>query len=388
MAQKSSTSVTSSTMHPDRAQLVGLGRVVVKVGSALLADVGTGLAADKIAAYSGEISALKEAGIEVVLVSSGAVAAGCARLGWRARPTTVHELQAAAAVGQIGLAQAYESAMKAHGLETAMVMLTHDDLSNRERYLNARATLNQLLELDVVPIINENDTVATEEIRFGDNDTLAALVANLLAADALIILTDVDGLQSKDPRTHADAVRVAVADAGDSTLDAMPSTGVGLLGRGGMVTKLNAARLAARSGAHTVIASGEKAGVLASVLGGEDVGTLLTARMSPLTARKRWIADHLRAKGRLVLDDGAVRAVRSEGVSVLAVGVKAVEGAFARGDVVTLVDQGGERLAQGLSNYASGDVVKLLGVKSEDFSQHLEHVGEPELVHRDNLVLL
>lgn len=372
----------------NRVALRGVKRVVVKVGSALLAEPGVGLASDKIAAYCHQIASLLGQGLEVVLVSSGAVAAGCARLGWAQRPTTVHELQAAAAIGQMGLAQTYETALSAHDCGTAMILLTHDDLSNRQRYLNARATLNQLLDLGIVPIINENDTVATEEIRFGDNDTLAALVTNLLEADALIILTDVDGLMDADPRTHVDAQRVASAAAEDRDLEMMAGAGAGELGRGGMRSKLSAARLAARSGAHTVIADGNRDDVLSVVLRGEDCGTWLYPQLNIMTARKRWIAGQLRAKGDIVLDEGAVRALQKEGVSVLAVGVTATTGTFARGDVLRLLDPQGRPIAQGLSNYASEEVGRLLGVRSEDFAMHIDHVAEPELVHRDNLALL
>ena len=372
----------------NREDLATVSRVVVKVGSALLTNGGRGLAVDKIADYCQQIVRLRESGKQVVLVSSGAVAEGCTRLGWTQRPDTVHELQAAAAVGQMGLVQAYESEFQKFGCHTAMVMLTHDDLADRQRYLNARATLSQLCELGVIPVINENDTVATEEIRFGDNDTLAALVTNLIEAELLIILTDVDGLMDKDPNTHRDARLIEIAQAGDVGLAGFASQTVGVLGRGGMVTKLTAARLAARSGAHTVIANGLTTSIVTKVCAGESVGTLLTAALTPMTARKRWIAGHLRPKGELVVDNGAVNALRQQGVSLLAVGVVGVRGEFRRGDVVKIVAADGVGVAQGLSNYDASDVRKLCGVKSEDFGQHLSHVGEPELVHRDNLVVL
>ncbi len=370
------------------AALKNVRRIVVKVGSALLTDPVAGLSRNKIADYSAQLSELMTRGYEVVLVSSGAVAEGCKRLGWRIRPETVHELQAAAAVGQMGLAQAYESELSAHDRGTAMIMLTHEDLADRERYLNARATLGQLLELGVVPVINENDTVATDEIRFGDNDTLAALVTNLLAADLLVILTDVDGLMDRDPRHEDGAERVTTAAAADTSLDQLASGGSGEMGRGGMVTKLRAARLAARSGAHTVIASGLVADSLLDAVDGADIGTLLVADMTPMTARKRWIAGQLRARGDLQLDAGAARAVKDRGVSLLAVGVQAVSGQFHRGDVVRILDPDGVVVAQGLSNYSSEDVARLKGVRSEDFAEHIAYVGEPELVHRDNLVLM
>jgi glutamate 5-kinase len=269
-----------------------------------------------------------------------------------------------------------------------MVLLTHDDLADRERYLNARAALGQLLKLGVVPVINENDTVATEEIRFGDNDTLAALVTNLLAADLLIILTDVDGLMDKDPRLHTDAQRIDQARAEEPGLDAVATAGAGKMGRGGMVTKLAASRLAARSGANTIIVSGHLEDVLQRVIDREDVGTLLTAELTPMKARKRWIAGQLRAKGDLVIDAGASKAIKEQGVSLLAVGVKSVRGDFHRGEVVRLLDEQGVTVAQGLTNYSSEEIGKLAGVRSENFSQHIDFAGEPELVHRDNLVVV
>jgi glutamate 5-kinase len=390
----------STSMNNGRHALTRVKRVVVKVGSALLTTSGvqsadtqsqtnqnTGLALDKIADYSAQISQLYASGIEVVLVSSGAIAAGCQRLGWRVRPQAVYQLQAAAAVGQMGLAQAYETALKAHGRAAAMIVLTHDDLVDRERYLNARATLQELLALGVLPVINENDTVVTDEIRFGDNDTLAALVTNLLAADLLVILTDVDGLMDRDPRVDSAAKRISQAAADDVALDRMATAGAGVMGRGGMVTKLRASRLAARSGAHTVIAGGHGSNVLQRVLSGDDIGTLLTAELTPMTARKRWIAGQLRAKGDLLLDAGAVRAIKEQGVSLLAVGVTGVRGRFQRGEMVRLVDESGLVIAQGLTNYASDDARKLVGIRSESFAEYIDYVGEPELVHRDNLVV-
>ena len=372
----------------DRGVINSAQRIVIKVGSSLLTDLEQGIALEKIRAYSAQIATLVAQGKEVVLVSSGAVAEGCARLGWSTRPEAIHLLQAAAAVGQMGLVQAYERALADYDCPAAMIMLTHDDLANRQRYLNARATISQLLKLGVVPVINENDTVATEEIRFGDNDTLAAMVTNLLAADLLIILTDVDGLMSADPRVDAHATRIDQASAHAGHLDNLPGSEAGALGRGGMVTKLRAARLAASSGAHTIIASGLQDGVLTRIAKGEDLGTLLTAELSPLTARKRWIADQLKAQGELVVDAGAAQALIDAGVSLLAVGVVAVNGQFERGAVVSICDGSGRTIAQGLSNYASSDIAKLKGVKSEEFADHLDSVGEPELVHRDNLVEL
>ncbi len=372
----------------DRSLLASAKRVVVKIGSSLLTSQAAGIEHEKINSYCAQISGLVASGKEVVLVSSGAVAEGCKRLGWSQRPTLIHQLQAAAAVGQMGLVQAYEDALSNFSCGTAIVMLTHDDLADRQRYLNARGTLNTLVSMGVVPVINENDTVATDEIRFGDNDTLAALVANLLEADLLIILTDVEGLLDADPRVNPDAQRIATAVATDPSLDALPSGGAGTLGRGGMVTKIRAGRLAARSGADTVIASGHKADVLTRVLTGEDIGTLLTAEISPLKARKRWIAGHLRAKGTLSVDTGAVSALRDRGVSLLAAGIIRVQGDFLRGDVVRCLSEQGTLIAQGLSNYSSAEIEKIKGLNSEAFAQVIEHVVEPEVVHRDNLVLL
>ncbi len=362
-------------------------RVVVKVGSALLTDPATGLARDRIRRWCDEIVRLTGPDRQILLVSSGAVAEGVARLGLRRRPATVHGLQAAAAVGQMGLVEAYEQAFSAHGRHTAMVLLTHDDLSNRQRYLNARATLNTLLDLGVIPVINENDTVATDEIRFGDNDTLAALVTNLLQADLLIILTDTDGLYEQDPRRDPQAPLVTWADAADARLDAMVGEG-GVLGRGGMVTKLKAARIAARSGAHTVIAGGRHPEVLTRVLAGEAVGSLLCASVLPLDARKRWIAGQLRPKGDLILDDGAVAAITSRGVSLLPVGVVAVRGRFSRGDVVRCLDGGDRVVGQGLVNYSSDEARRLAGAASSEIGERLGYSLEAELVHRDNLVVL
>ncbi|MEQ9451981.1 MAG: glutamate 5-kinase [Pseudomonadales bacterium] len=375
-------------MSDKRADLRRAQRIVIKIGSSLLTDQQQGLAVAKIRDYAAAIATQRHAGKEIVLVSSGAVAEGCVRLGWQQRPIAVHQLQAAAAVGQIGLAHAYEESLAAHDCTTAMVMLTHEDLADRQRYLNARATLNQLVELGVVPVINENDTVATDEIRFGDNDTLAALVTNLIEADLLIILTDVDGLMDQDPRATSDAQRISVAAADDPELDRFPSSTVGQMGRGGMQTKIGAARLASRSGAHTVIASGHDAAIIGAVLDGQDRGSLLTAAMSPLTARKRWIANQLRARGALTVDTGAQGALERNSVSLLAVGVTAVSGSFRRGDMVQIQAEDGRVIAQGLVNYSDADVRRLLGVKSEDFADHIDYVGEPELVHRDNLVIL
>jgi glutamate 5-kinase len=373
--------------HDLRQRLPHAGTIVIKVGSALLTDPEQGLATDLVDTLGEEIAGLLENGRRVLLVSSGAVAEGVSRLKLKTRPESVHELQAAAAVGQMGLVQAYERAFARHGRHAAVVLLTHDDLANRQRYLNARATLATLLDFGAVPVINENDSVATDEIRFGDNDTLAAMVTNLLQADLLIILTDIDGLYDADPRENANASLVEFADATDDTLDQMVG-GSGALGRGGMITKLKAARLAARSGAHTVLANGRDPLALQRILSGEPVGTLLAASVSPLDARKRWIAGQQRAKGRLTLDAGAVHALTSRGVSLLPVGVVAVRGEFSRGEMVACENEEGQVVAQGLSNYSSSETLKMLGAGSEEIGARLGYVLEPELIHRDNLVLV
>ncbi len=370
-----------------RSSLAGAGTVVIKVGSALLTDPEQGLAVGLLESLGEEIVRLLDDGRKVLLVSSGAVVEGVSRLKLPQRPETVHELQAAAAVGQMGLVQAYERAFARHGRHAAVVLLTHDDLANRQRYLNARATLTTLLDFGAVPVINENDSVATDEIRFGDNDTLAAMATNLLQADLLILLTDIDGLYEADPRQHADAKRLDFSDANDANLDGMVG-GSGALGRGGMITKLKAARLAARSGAHTVIASGEDPSTLTRILAGESVGTLLAASVSPLDARKRWIAGQQRVKGRLTLDSGAVTALRERGVSLLPVGVTAVSGEFSRGELVACEDADGRVVAQGLSNYSSAETGQMLGVASDVIGERLGYSLEPELIHRDNLVIL
>ncbi len=374
-----------------RAALKDAQTIVVKVGSSLLTDPQNGLARSVIQRLGDEIAALLDAGKQVLLVSSGAVVEGIARLGLSQRPQTMHELQAAAAVGQMGLIEAWEQAFAQADLHTALVLLTHDDLADRQRYLNARATLRTLLGQGVVPVINENDSVATDEIRFGDNDTLAALVTNLLQADLLVILTDTEGLLSVDPaldsadRPAAELIRHAAAS--DSRLDSMVGDS-GALGRGGMITKLQAARLAARSGADTVLANGRESRRLQQITAGADIGTLLTADLSPLAARKRWIAGQLKAAGELRVDAGAASALLSKPVSLLPVGVVAVKGKFARGDLVRCVDVDGRLLAQGLCNYSSEDTQQLLGVDSREINDRLGFVHEPELIHRDNLVVL
>ena len=360
---------------------------VIKVGSALLTQDGQGLDEKGLDVWCGQIASLMTLGKRVVLVSSGAVAEGCRRLGFGKRPTTVHELQAAAAVGQSGLIEAYERAFRRRDRRTAMVLLTHDDLSDRERYLNARTTLATLLDLGVVPVINENDSVATEEIKLGDNDTLAGMVTSLLSADVLVLLTDQDGLHESDPRLDPGSPIVRQAAAADPKLDAMAGGGAGRLGRGGMVTKLAAARLAALSGAHTVIADGRTTNVLGRLAAGENCGTLLTADVAPLDARKRWLAGQ-RAKGDLVVDAGAADAIANRGVSILPAGVTDATGTFRRGDLVRVVDSRGRALAKGLANYDAGEARALAGRKSSQIEAILGYVDEPELIHRDNLVLI
>lgn len=370
-----------------RAALRSARRWVVKVGSALATDEGRGLAHQAIETWVSETVELRRSGAEVVLVSSGAVAEGMARLGWRQRPSELHRLQAAAAMGQMGLVQAYQSAFQRYGIETAQILLTHADLSDRQRYLNARSVFRTLLALGVVPVVNENDTVATDEIRLGDNDTLAALVANLVEADLLVILTDQEGLYDKDPRRHADARLVGLARAGDPALEPMAGEG-GLLGRGGMVTKLRAASLAARSAAATVIASGRQPAVLTRLARGEPLGTLLLPEREPLAARKQWLAGGIKPSGRLHLDAGAVRVLREQGRSLLAVGVTAVEGEFDRGALVVCVAPDGAEVARGLVNYSAEDARRIKGQPSERIEALIGYVDEPELIHRDNLVVI
>lgn len=362
-------------------------RWVVKVGSALLTDDGAGLNESVIAQLVDELVALKSRGCEVVLVSSGAVAAGVVRLGWAQRPQRVHELQAAAAVGQSVLIQSYESAFNRHGVATAQVLLGHDDVSARDRYLNARATLKTLLGLGVVPVINENDTVVTDEIRFGDNDTLAALVANLVDADAVVLLTDQLGLYREDPRTNPQAELVESCDVHDESLDAMAGEG-GLLGRGGMITKLRAARLAARSGSETIIASGRVEKVLSKIADGENIGTWLRTGKEPEAARKQWLAGMLKSSGTLELDAGAVKVLENSGRSLLPVGVRSVEGQFSRGDLVSCRDEKGREIARGLVNYSAEDTQKIMGSASADIKSLLGYQADEELIHRDNLVLV
>ena len=363
-------------------------RLVVKVGSSLVTNSGTGLDHAAIANWAAQIAQLKKMGREVVLVSSGAVAEGMQRLGWKKRPSAVHELQAAAAVGQMGLVHVYETCFRQHGLHTAQILLTHDDLSDRKRYLNARTTLRTLLALNVIPIINENDTVVTDEIRFGDNDTLAALVTNLIEADTLVILTDQSGLFSADPRKDPSATLIQEARAGDQELEKMAGGAGSDIGRGGMLTKILAAKRAIRSGAHTIIASGREQDVLVRLAQGESIGTQLIAETMPIAARKQWLADHLQVRGRIMLDEGAAKALCAEGKSLLPIGVYDLSGDFERGEVVTCVDRNGREIARGLINYAAGEARKIMRHPSSEIEPILGYVDEPELIHRDNLVLL
>jgi glutamate 5-kinase len=362
-------------------------RWVIKIGSSLLTNDGQGLATDAIDSWVAQMAAMQKAGDQVLLVSSGAVAEGMTRLGWKQRPHAIYELQAAAAVGQMGLIQAYESRFQKFGMHTAQVLLTHDDLSDRQRYLNARTTLRTLIELGVVPVVNENDTVTTEEIRFGDNDTLAAMVANLVEADILVFLTDQAGLYSSDPRKVASATLIPKAQAGDHSLEAMAQGSDGTLGRGGMLTKLRAAARAAGSGTRTIIASGKETDVLQRLAAGEALGTHLNPANAPLAARKQWLAGQLQVRGQLTLDAGAVKVLRGSGSSLLAVGVTAVQGDFQRGDLVVCNDPEGQEVARGLVNYNAKESGQIKGVASGKIETVLGYVDEPELIHRDNLVL-
>ena len=363
-------------------------RLIIKVDSSLVTNDGKGLDNAAIAKWAAEIAQLRALGKEVVLVSSGAIAEGMQRLGFERRPTGIHELQACAAVGQMGLAQIYETSFRAHGLRTAQVLLTHADLADRERYLNARSTLFTLLRLGVVPIINENDTVVTDEIKFGDNDTLGALVANLIEADALIILTDQKGLYTADPRKDPNALFVHEARAGDLALEAMAGGAGSSIGRGGMLTKILAAKRAASSGAHTIIAWGREEGVLTRLAAGEPIGTQLTAQTGQLTARKQWMADHLQTAGCVMLDAGAVQKLTMEGKSLLPIGVLQVSGEFSRGDVITCIDEAGRAIARGITDYGSFEARRIIRRPSSEIEAILGFVEGPELIHRDNMVLL
>ena len=362
-------------------------RVVVKVGSALVTNDGRGLDFEAIARWATQIAALQKAGKEVLLVSSGAIAEGVLRLGWKSRPKRLFELQAAAAVGQMGLVQAYETRFAGHGIKTAQILLTHADLADRERYLNARDTLIEILRLGCVPIINENDTVVTDEIKVGDNDTLGAFVTNLVEADAFVILTDQKGLYTADPRKDPTAEFVAQAVAGDPALEKMAGGAASTLSKGGMITKILAAKRAARSGAATIIASGREKDVLIRLSQGEAIGTELSPRQAPMHARSQWLADHLRCEGRVILDAGAAAALLKRKTSLLPVGVKAVEGDFVRGDVVACTDEKGVEIARGLANYASSEIRMIKGKHTEEIEGVLGYCAQPEFIHRDNLVM-
>jgi len=370
-----------------RAQLAKSRRWVVKIGSALLTDDGRGLDKKAISGWVSQLVKLRGRGVDLILVSSGSVAEGIKRLHWKTRPHAIHALQAAAAVGQMGLVQVYESYFRKHGIHTAQILLTHDDLSRRDRYLNARSTLCTLLRMGVVPVVNENDTVATEEIMLGDNDTLAGLVANLVEAELLVILTDQSGLYRTDPRVDPDAALIREGQSDDPELENLAG-GSGALGRGGMRTKVRAAALAARSGAATIIVSGREPEVLLKISAGEVVGTLLNPARPPLAARKRWLAGHLKVRGKLTLDAGASQVLSRLGRSLLAVGVTAVSGRFVRGELVACIDQEGREIARGLVNYSDSDTRRIKGHPSDRIEELLGYVYEPELIHRDNLVLV
>ncbi|MGB5324228.1 MAG: glutamate 5-kinase [Pseudomonadales bacterium] len=363
-------------------------RWVIKIGSALLTSNGNALAHDSLDKWVPQIAALCQRGFEVVLVSSGAVAEGMQRLGWTQRPQSLHDLQAAAAVGQAGLVQSYQARFGQFGIQVAQILLVHDDLSSRSRYLNARQTMNSLLALGAIPVVNENDTVATEEIRFGDNDTLAGLVANLVDADRLLILTDQDGVYDSDPRNNPAAELIKSCNVDDARLDRAAGSSGGALGRGGMLTKLRAARLAARSATTTVIANGNEANIIERIAAGEPCGTALTNQRKPLAARKQWLAGGLQVRGVLRLDEGAAHALRNTGVSLLPIGVTAVEGKFERGDLVSCVDPAGSEIARGLCNYAANEAEKILRKSSAELAGILGYTGDQELIHRNNLAVL
>jgi len=375
-------------LSPARQSLTHSTRWVVKIGSALLTDDGKGLAKGLISDWAAQLAQLRQSGMELVLVSSGSVAEGMFRLGMSSRPESLDLLQAAAAVGQMGLVQAYEEAFQSHQINTAQVLLTHDDLSNRKRYLNARSTLRSIIALGVIPVINENDTVVTDEIRFGDNDTLGALVANLVDADGLIILTDQDGMYDKDPRHFPEANLISEKSVSDTALDAMASGASGGLGRGGMATKLRAARLAARSGAFSIIVGGRIDNVLLRLRKAETLGTLLLPSKSRQAARKQWLSGHLQTRGELVLDEGAVVVLKRGDKSLLSVGVVSTTGSYKRGDMVSCVDAKGKEFARGLVNYDINDASRILRKPSKDIQKILGFCNEPELIHHDNMVLL
>ena len=374
------TSSTSTVLRDAR-------RIVVKVGSSLVTNEGRGLDEQAIGEWCRQLSALVRDGREVIMVSSGAIAEGMKRLGWTTRPQELHELQAAAAVGQMGLAQMYETKLRENGLGSAQVLLTHADLADRERYLNARSTLLTLLTHGVLPVINENDTVVNDEIKFGDNDTLGALVANLVEADALIILTDQKGLYTADPRLDSSATFVHEARAGDAKLEEMAGGAGSSIGKGGMITKILAAKRAAGSGASTVIAWGREPDALVRLAQGEAIGTLLVAQTQKQQARKQWMADHLQLRGSVTIDDGAVNKLKADGSSLLPIGMTGVDGDFSRGEVIAITDKDGQEVARGLANYAAAEARLLCRKPSSQMSALLGYAAEPEMVHRDNMVL-
>lgn len=371
-----------------RSSLRATKRWVIKLGSALLTNDGTGLNQNELAKWVKQMVRLREQGVELIIVSSGAVAEGMKRLGWTVRPSALHELQAAAAVGQMGLVQAYESEFAKSNLRTAQILMTHDDLSNRARYLNARSTIQTLVEHGVIPIINENDTVVTDEIRFGDNDTLAALTANLISADVLVILTDQQGLYDSNPRENPNAKMIEQAQVSRKDIEAMASSEGGALGRGGMYTKVMAAKRAARSGTATLIASGREDDILVKLFEGKNVGTLLVPDLEPISARKQWLAGHLQVRGRLTLDAGAVKVMTEQGRSLLPVGVIKAEGDFKRGDMVVCQDNERREIARGLVNYSAQETNKILRQPSHKIETLLGYVDDESLIHRDNLILL
>lgn len=371
-----------------RSELKNTKRWVIKIGSALLTDDGKGLNKQALGQWVEQMVELKRQGIEVVIVSSGSVAEGMKRLGWQTRPKQLNELQAAASVGQMGLIQAYESKFMRFDIHTAQILMTHDDLSNRKRYLNVKNTVETLLEYGVVPIINENDAVVTDEIRFGDNDTLGALTANLMGADVLVIMTDQQGLYDDNPRTNPDAKLIEEAQVSRKDIEAMASPEGGALGKGGMYTKVMAAKRAARSGTATIIAAGREPNILTRLLAGENKGTLLIPDLEPLSARQQWLAGHLQAKGQLILDSGAVKVLRDSGKSLLPIGVRAQQGDFQRGEMVVCVDESGQEVARGLINYPANESAKILGQASHQIESILGYIEDESLIHRDNLVLI
>ncbi len=371
-----------------RSKLSQTKRIVVKIGSSLLTNNGKGLNKPAIANWTTQIANISKQNKDIILVSSGAVAEGVSRLNLKQRPTTLHELQAAASVGQMGLAQTFEESFQKHNLHSAQVLLTHDDLSNRQRYLNARSTLLSLLKFNVIPIINENDAVATDEIRFGDNDTLAALVTNLVEAELLIILTDQTGLFDSDPSINPNAQLISNIGVNAPLLDEVAGESRSGLGRGGMYTKVSAARLAARSGVATVIASGNIDNVITQIVSGHTLGTYLEPNIEPLAARKQWLAGQLQVRGQLILDNGAANILQNAGKSLLAVGVKSVSGKFNRGDLVSCIEENGVEIARGLINYGSKDTRKIIGKSSSEFEKILGYADDDELIHRDNLVII